>query len=259
MNPVRRNVVWKTPSLTADWLKNFACLMMLASNIGIIVVDNGLIGLSQYTQESLSQALADDSRLMALAGIGSVMQLLGGLAMPVFAYLLVEGFLHTSNYRKYLLSIFAFALISEIPYDLSVQWSICDFSSQNALFSMLVCLLMIYFLDMIKARKGILSQVLRLLIVICAVAWVTILRSQYGFSMVLLTAVFFLFYSRNILKTFLGIIISLLYVTGPLAFYAIWCYNDERKNRIPKYAYYIFYPLHLAVLGIVAWMAAKFI
>lgn len=49
-----------------------------------------------------------------------------------------------------------------------------------------------------------------------------------------------------------SMVISLLYVTGPLAFYGIWCYNGERKNRIPKYAYYLFYPLHLLVLGGIA-------
>ena len=50
----------------------------------------------------------------------------------------------------------------------------------------------------------------------------------------------------------MGCIISLMYVTGPIAFYGIWCYNGVRKDRINKYVYYAFYPLHLLVLGVIA-------
>ena len=91
----RRRVVWRTPDITADGLKNFACLAMLLQTIGITVIEKGLIHLDQYTQAGLSQAMAEDSHLMFLAGAGSVLQLAGGLTVPVFAFLLVEGFLNT--------------------------------------------------------------------------------------------------------------------------------------------------------------------
>lgn len=248
----RRGVVWKTPTVTADGLKMFACVVMLIQSIGIAVVENGIIKLDQYTQESLSAAMETDSNLMFQAGVGSVMQLIGGMAMPIFAFLLVEGFLKTSDYRKYLLSMLAFAVISEIPYDLAMNGQVLYRSSQNALFSMTICLLMLYFLRMVKAKKGVLSVLMQILIVLCAVLWCSLFRTQYGLCMVLLTAIFYLFYTRNVLKTILGILVSLLYVTGPLSFYGIWCYNEERKDKLPKYAYYAFYPLHLLVLwGIV--------
>lgn len=248
----RRGVVWKTPTVTADGLKMFACAVMLIQNIGIAVVENGIIKLDQYTQESLSEAMAADSRLMFQAGVGSVMQLIGGMALPIFAFLLVEGFLKTSDYRKYLLSLLGFAVISEIPYDLAMNGKVLYRSSQNVLFTMTICLLMLYFLRMVRAGKGAFSVMMQILIVLGAVLWCSLFRAQYGLCMVLLAAIFYLFYSRNVLKTVLGAAVSLLYVTGPLSFYGIWCYNEERKNKLPKYAYYAFYPLHLLVLwGIV--------
>ena len=91
-----------------------------------------------------------------------------------------------------------------------------------------------------------------MLIVLAAVVWVSLFRAEYGLCMVLLTAVFYVFYTQNILKTVLGCIISLMYITGPLSFYGIWCYNGERKDRINKYVYYAFYPVHLLVLGVIA-------
>lgn len=225
---------------------------MLLETIGITVVEKGMIHLDQYTQAELSQAMAEDSHLMFLAGTGSMLQLAGGLAVPVFAFLLVEGFFHTSDYRRYLLVIAVSALLSEIPYDLAMSRRMLDVSSQNALVSMAVSLLMLHFLGMLRGKKGPLCSAGRALILFSSVAWVTLLRAQYGLCMVLLTAVFYLFYTRNVLKTVLGIVISLLYVTGPISFYVIWCYNAERTDRVPKYVYYAFYPLHLLLFGIIA-------
>lgn len=251
MQMMGRRGPWRTPNVTADGLKIFAVIIMLIQNIGITIVEKGLIQLDQYTQAELSQAMAEDSHLMVLAGVGSVMQLIGGLAVPVFAFLLVEGFQKTSSYSKYLLSMVVFALISEIPYDLANSQKFVDWSSQNALVTMCICLLMLYFLKLLESRKGIIYVIARFTIVICGVVWVTLFRAQYGLCMILLVAIFYLFYTRNALKTVLGMLASLLYVTGPLSFYGIWCYTEERKDKLPKYAYYIFYPLHLLVLGLI--------
>lgn len=248
----RRTVIWKTPDISADGLKLFACAMMLLQTIGISVVEKGLLHIDQYTQEQFSALLAEDSHMMFLAGAGSVLQLLGGMAVPLFAFLLVEGFLHTSDYRRYLLSVTLSALVSEIPYDLAVYQSIWEPAGQNALCSMAVSLLMLYFLRMTE-RMGTAAGILaKLLIVSGGAAWVSLLHAQYGFSIVLLAAVFYLFHARNGWKMALGILLSLPQVTGPLAFYGIWCYNEVRTDRIPKYLYYLFYPLHLLTVGLAA-------
>lgn len=247
----RKRSIWKTPDITADGLKNFACFVMLIQTISMTVIEQGIIRLDKYTQAGLSQAMAEDSGLMFLAGAGSLMQLAGGLGVPLFAFLLVEGFLNTSDYRRYLLSVGAAALASEVPYDLAFKRSIVDWSSQNALVTMAVCLLMLYFFKMFQERSGFAGHAVRGLILLSSVLWVTLLRAQYGLCMVLLVAVFYLLYARNVLKTVLGVIASLLYVTGPLAFYGIWCYNGKRRNTVPKYAYYIFYPAHLLVFALI--------
>ncbi|MGN0400024.1 MAG: TraX family protein [Blautia sp.] len=246
-----RRIYWKTPTITGNGLKNFACAVLFLQSTGIIIFEKGIIHLEQYTQESLSMEMAKNQKLMTLAGTASVLQLLGGLAIPVFAFLLVEGFYHTSDYRTYLMAVFFTAAVSEIPYDFAMSGKIFDLSQQNAVTGTGISLLMLYFLKMAKKQKrG--RNLVQLFIVLCSVLWVTILRAEYGLCMVLLTAVFYIFYARNILKTVIGALISLLYVTGPLSFYAIWCYNEERKKTVSKYIYYAFYPVHLLVLGVIA-------
>lgn len=248
----RKGIVWKTPDITADGLKMFACIAMLLRTFGIVIVEKGMIHLDQYTQESLNQAMAQDSRLMTLAGVGSVLQLLGGLAIPIFAFLLVEGFRNTSDYKKYLLTMLLTAIVCEIPYDLAMSGKVLDLSGQNGLLTMCICLLMQKCMDLVKNMSGFSGKLVKVLITLAAVLWTSLLRCEYGLCTVLLTAVFYVFYTRNVLKTILGGLISIMYVTGPLAFYGLWCYNGERKDRISKYVYYAFYPASLLVLGIAA-------
>lgn len=63
---------------------------------------------------------------------------LGGLTFPIMAFLLVEGFCHTSNLRKYALRLFLFALISQIPY--SLLWG----AVPNVLFTLLAGLAVLW-------------------------------------------------------------------------------------------------------------------
>ena len=247
-----RGIVWKTPDITADGLKMFACIVMFIRTIGIVVIEKGMIHLESYTQSSLNEAMAQDSRLMTLAGLGAVSQLAGGLAIPIFAFLLVEGVRNTSDYKKYLLAMLGTALLSELPYDLAMSGKILDFSGQNGMFTMTICLILLKCLELTGSISGAAGKLVRFLEILAAVLWTSLFKSEYGLCMVLLTAVFYVFYTKNVIKTILGGAISLMYVTGPLAFYGLWCYNGERKNRINKYLYYAVYPVSLLVVFILA-------
>ena len=245
-----RGIVWKTPDITADGLKMFACIVMFIRTICIVVIEKGMIHLESYTQSSLNAAMAQDSRLMTLAGLGAVFQLAGGLAIPIFAFLLVEGVRNTSDYKKYLLAMLGTALLSELPYDLAMSGKILDFSGQNGMFTMTICLILLKCLELTGSISGAAGKLVRFLEILAAVLWTSLFKSEYGLCMVLLTAVFYVFYTKNVIKTILGGAISLMYVTGPLAFYGLWCYNGKRKNRINKYLYYAVYPVSLLVVFI---------
>ena len=56
----------------------------------------------------------------------------GGVTFPVMAYLLVEGYRHTSNVKRYALRLAVFAAVSQIPYALYLALN------ANVLFTLLI-------------------------------------------------------------------------------------------------------------------------
>ena len=238
--------------MTGTNLKIYACVTMVFYTLSMSVVQNGLIRIGQYDTAGLSEAMASDPDLMMLSGWASVFQLIGGLAVPVFAFLLVEGFVHTASYRRYLLTMLGFALVSEVPYDLAMSGALWDLSGQNALFTLVICLIMLYALRLFVGKKGVTYRLAQGIVILAAILWCSILRTGFGLCTVLLTAIYYLAYDQKSVRVLLGCAVSVMYVTGPLSGYALWNYTGERGWNRNKYMFYVFYPLHLLVLGLLA-------
>lgn len=74
----------------------------------------------------------------------------GGVTYPVMAFLLVVGYRHTSNVRKYAFRLFLFALASQVPFTLCFGWGPYPIPRLNVLFTLLFGLLMLWSLDALR-------------------------------------------------------------------------------------------------------------
>ena len=206
-----------TKNLSGSWLKIIAMLSMTIDHLAFYYGCN-----NPYLYE--------------------LMRTFGRIAFPTFAFLLAEGFVHTRNRQKYMVSLFVFALVSEIP------WLLLNHDgSHNVLFTLLAGILGLHTIEN-SGNRWVTT------VCITLIGLVTIFAdtdySWKGFGLVL---VFYMFRGRPDLQTLFGI--PLMYEYGIIgilmAFSIIWLYNGERgfiRGKAWKYAFYAFYPVHLMLI-----------
>lgn len=183
---------------------------------------------------------------------------IGRLAFPIFAFLIVEGFFHSSNIKKYIIRLGIFALISEIPFDLAFYNKICYMGHQNIFFTLLLALILISLLDKIdklySSNLWLRNTYSSLLILFIATISI-VMKTDYDFAGIFMIATFYYFRGYKIRITmylfFLQyIILGIFQTIGTLSMIPISFYNGK-KGKSLKYFFYFFYPVHLIVLYIV--------
>lgn len=197
---------------------------------------------------------------------------IGRIAFPIFCFLLVEGFIHTKNVRNYILRLLAFAIISEIPFDLAI-FDELSFSYQNVFWTLLIGLLTIFSVDWLIqfARREevdfskLKNQVL-MGIGLGGAAFIggglsILLNTDYSYHGVLLIMIFYILRNNRIMAGLIGYMTFITFLYEPFclpAFVMIQFYNGKRgltKTKINfKYFFYAFYPVHLLLLYLIRFM-----
>ena len=174
-----------------------------------------------------------------------LMRLVGRLAFPVFAFLIVEGFLHTRNRRKYGRNLLLFAVLSEIPWNL-VSSDRLFYSGQNIFFTLFLGYLGLCTLEKFHSdfRRKTLSLLGLLFLSI-------IFRADYGCAGFGFILMLYLLRNDRLAMAVTGCcFLTTRWIAG-LAFIPICMYNGQRgfiQGGFGKYLFYLFYPLHLLAL-----------
>lgn len=173
-----------------------------------------------------------------------IMRLLGRLSFPLYAFLLIEGFEHTRNVRRYAGNLLLFALISEVPWDLAHTGDWLH-SGQNVMFTLLFGLLGIWVIRDVDGN----IQKTALLIGLLALS--VVFHSDYGCAGFGFILMMFLLRRQKLCQAIVGsCMLPARWIAGP-AFVFINLYNGKRgfiRNVPLKYLFYFIYPLHLFVL-----------
>lgn len=218
----------------------------------------------------------------------TVLKCLGRLSFPLFAFGLVEGYVHTSDLKKYVKRLFIFGIISQIPFmyfrSLVDNINIEKVKMLNIMFTLLLGLAAIYSYD--KSTNKILGFFGSIVIVVLG----EVFHVDYGWYGVASCLVIFMFRGKNIKLTisyialviafYIERIISATIEKGlefkdisAMILYYIRCLNKNiysiivacstvaimilyngqkgKSNNFLKYFFYVFYPMQCIAVFII--------
>ncbi|PVX23008.1 MAG: fimbrial assembly protein [Candidatus Bathyarchaeum sp.] len=184
------------------------------------------------------------------------LRLIGRVAFPLFAYLLILGMESTRNIQHYFLRLFLFALLSQVPFFLAADHG--PFESLNIFFTLSFGLLFVYFFkkgSLIAFVPVILSFVLPFdysIYGITLIGCMYILTKNTKFGavlLVLLNSLFLIYWNTQFLSLF-ALPLILLYNNGYLNT-KITFSEDFTIPAWRKYFFYVYYPLHLTVIYLI--------
>ena len=190
---------------------------------------------------------------MAIDHVGAVLfpdllflRIIGRLAFPIFAFLLVEGFFHTRDRKKYAIRLFIFALISEIPFDLAIGERLFEFTHQNVIMTFFIAFIMMILLEKYKKWYH------RVPVGIIGMLVAYLLKVDYTFIGILVVFIFYILRNKKREKIIAQIAVFIatlnLEMFAALSMISIGFYNGERGRFKMKYFFYFFYPAHLLLL-----------
>ncbi len=242
--------------LSGAALKWIAMISMLTDHIGAVVMEYGL-----YYQGGAEpfHRLLESGNGQWLYAFQRLMRMIGRPAFMIYAFLLVEGFVHTRSRKRYAFQMFLFALISEVPFDLAAcnRWIYLGY--QNVFFEFLIGLAVLWGMEQAQMRGKTLVAVEsgKVLAVALGCMAAIFIQSDYDYIGIIIIAAFYEFHEnrtgRSLVAAFLGGLetLDLNYGVGALAAIPIWFYNGKRGNQRFKYLFYWFYPVHLTVLVLI--------
>ena len=225
----------KKLGLTNNQLKIIAMLAMLSDHVGKVL-------LPQY----------------------SILQIIGRLAFPIFAFMIAEGCYYTRNKLRYFLTIFLLGLGCQTVY-LVAEKSLY----QNILITFSLSIIIIFSLENYRIKrektfgKILFFTILTVFIIVIVLPVALIDQGfviDYGVCGVLLPVA--IFYAPDKLRKLIfsaGLLILLtLDLGGGIQWFSLFAlpllalYNQKRGKYNIKPLFYIFYPAHLVVVYFLA-------
>ena len=222
---------------------------------------------------ALGLMLLDHVWALFMPGGYQWMTYLGRAAFPIFAFQIVEGYAHTSNFRRYALRLLLFGLVSEIPFNLMYASTPFYPIHQNVLFTLLLGLLAVRALDRARKAGGLRPWLLATVQALGCCLLAQLGMTDYGATGVLTVLAFSLFREGRWAKAGQLVALLLLHMVlfkgeylsvslaghvlelqtqgfALLALLPIWLYNGRKGGggRALQYGSYAFYPLHMLAL-----------
>ena len=274
----------KNMQLSWSQLKLIAYITMLIDHTAHVLLQNGIM----VTYPECSPYVKPVMILMR--GIGRI-------AFPIFSFLLVEGLIHTRSRIRYMLRILLLAIISEPVFDYANNGVFYYADYQNVFITLLIAGTTMCLLSLIEQNNRLnkniyVLYVLQGIVVIVGCFLAEFLKVDYGMSGIIIplimgvirrlkldsSSAFAIYFVATIIaRVIRNIVNAPTYILNPemwyekylmytinnlqifaiLALIPIFMYDGTKGKPMPKAVYYLFYPVHLSILGLICYQLIR--
>lgn len=182
-----------------------------------------------------------------------IFRIIGRISFPIFAFLVAEGFFHTSDVKKYITRLGVLAIVSEVPFDLLFYGTLIHLGHQNVFFTLCLAVTAMYWMN--KSYNVVMKFGIGFLFLLLA----DVLHTDYMSMGVFLVFIFYFWREYKMTKYIMAAAANILFmggiqIYGTLALFPISLYNGEEGKKIKKF-FYLFYPVHIIILCLIrAWI-----
>lgn len=179
------------------------------------------------------------------------LRIIGRIAFPLFCFMLVEGFIHTHSRKNYIIRLAVFAVISEIPFDLSASGIAFDWYSQNVMWTLLIGFIVLCGLERFEE-----NYLAKLLVLFAGGIAAYFMCTDYSmFGVFLISILYICRFNNKIRVALLGVMVLMqgkIEAFAALSIPFIMKYDPDKNDiHFPKYFFYVFYPAHLFILYLI--------
>lgn len=254
-----RRVVERS-GITANGIRIWGIFLLAASVIGRSIIQCRIFGVGSATGEELLAIMEQDQKMMYLAAISVILQACEACAAAIYAFLMTEGVLKTSDMKSYVMRVAGIAIISEIPYNLAFSGKWIDLSSRNPVFGLLIGLIMLWFYKNFPGFKGT-NLLYKIAATLGACLWCSMLDISHGICVIVIGLTLWLFQKKQQFRVYAGALAAILcslispfYMIAPVAFLLLHSYNGE-KGEPNTMLNYLSYPVMLVVITLIGVIA----
>lgn len=203
---------------------------------------------------------------------------IGRIAFPIYAFMIVEGYFHTKKLAHYVKRILIFAILSEIPFNLAMGSRVFYPLHQNVLWSFLIAIGLIHWNERVRTGGKLWLRILVGAASVILGYLLGLLTMVDFYHAGVLTVLAFYFFRHRKWWVYIGQLLCLWYINvemlggymyelqlfghtfyimrqglALLALIPIWLYRGRQgyHTKWLQYGYYVFYPLHLLILGLI--------
>ena len=231
-------------------LRTWGLIFLLAGTVGRGLIQNVLLGLNNMDAQQLLQFMNESSGAMGMVTLSLVLTAMESCAVPIFAFLLVEGYQHTSSYKKYLIRSVVLAMVCEVLYNVAMSGSLIDLQTRNPVWCIVLGLVMLgmfrYVDEKMNGRK-----LMKVVMAVAGILWAQMLKVDYGMFFMAMMLTLWVMRGKPQYRLFVGMgvaalctAISPFYLAATMGFMAIHFYNGE-KSESGKVFNYAAYPAML--------------